>query len=110
MILQDKVVVLAGLGPGLGAALARRAVDEGAKLVLAARTEEKLAAAATELGGDVLTVRTDVNDESAVRNLLEKTVEKLTTEAPIASPAARPRAVARAQAARSRRSARMAQA
>ena len=76
MILQDKVVVLAGLGPGLGAALARRAVDEGAKLVLAARTEEKLAAAAAELGDNVLTVRTDVNDESAVRNLLEQTLER----------------------------------
>jgi len=76
MILQDKVVVLAGLGPGLGASLARRASAEGAKLVLAARTEEKLVAAAEELGGDVLTVVTDVNDEDAVRNLLAKTLEK----------------------------------
>ena len=75
-LLKDKVVVIAGLGPGLGASLARRAADEGAKLVLAARTEDKLAKAAEELGGDVLTVRTDVNNEDDVRNLLAETLER----------------------------------
>jgi len=71
-LLQDKVVVLAGLGPGLGAAMASRAAAEGARLVLAARTAEKLTAAAEELGGDILTVPTDVNDEDACRNLLDQ--------------------------------------
>jgi NAD(P)-dependent dehydrogenase (short-subunit alcohol dehydrogenase family) len=75
MILNDKVVVIAGLGPGLGAALARGAAAEGAKLVLAARTEDKLTAAAEELGGDVLTVATDVNSEEAVRRLRDQTLE-----------------------------------
>lgn len=75
MILKDKVVVIAGLGPGLGAALAKGAAAEGAKLVLAARTEEKLAAAAEELGGDVLTVATDVNSEEAVQQLRDQTLE-----------------------------------
>lgn len=76
MILQDKVVVVAGFGPGLGASLARRALAEGAKLVVAARTADKLAAAAAELNGDVLAVPTDINDEDAVRNLLAKTLER----------------------------------
>ena len=76
MILQDKVVVVAGFGPGLGASLARRALAEGAKLVVAARTADKLAAAAAELDGDVLAVPTDVNDEDAVRNLLAQTLER----------------------------------
>jgi len=71
-LLKDKVVVLAGLGPGLGAALAERAAAEGAQLVLAARTPEKLTAAAAELGA--LAVPTDVNDEEACRNLLEQTL------------------------------------
>lgn len=75
MILKDKVVVIAGLGPGLGAALAKGAAAEGARLVLAARTEDKLAAAAEELGGDVLTVATDVNDEEAVRRLRDQALE-----------------------------------
>ena len=51
-MLQDKVVVIAGFGPGLGASLARRARDEGASLVVAARSEDKLVAAAAELGDD----------------------------------------------------------
>ena len=76
MILQDKVVVVAGFGPGLGASLARRALAEGAKLVVAARTADKLEAAAAELDGDVLAVPTDVNDEDAVRNLLAQTLER----------------------------------
>lgn len=76
MILQDKVVVIAGLGPGVGLSVARRASEEGAKLVLAARTEEKLTAAAESLGGDVLTVRTDVNDDAAVANLLASSLDR----------------------------------
>jgi NAD(P)-dependent dehydrogenase (short-subunit alcohol dehydrogenase family) len=72
-LLHDKVVVIAGYGPGLGHSLAVRAIDEGARLVLASRTPEKLDAAREELG-DVLTVPTDVNDEDAVRNLLEQTL------------------------------------
>jgi NAD(P)-dependent dehydrogenase (short-subunit alcohol dehydrogenase family) len=76
MILKDKVVIVAGFGPGLGASLARRALAEGAKLVVAARTADKLEAAAAELEGDVLAVPTDVNDEDAVRNLLDKTLER----------------------------------
>lgn len=76
MILQDKVVVIAGLGPGLGAALARGAAAEGAKLVLAARTEEKLSAAAEELGGDVLTVPTDVNRVEDVQRLRDRALER----------------------------------
>ena len=75
-LLQDKVVVIAGMGPGLGASLARRASAEGAKLVLASRTEEKLLKAAAELGGDVLAVGTDVNDEEAVANLRDKALER----------------------------------
>ncbi len=73
MNLQDKVVVLAGYGPGLGHSVATRAIAEGARLVLASRTPEKLDAAKAELG-DILTVPTDVNDEEAVRNLLAQTL------------------------------------
>jgi NAD(P)-dependent dehydrogenase (short-subunit alcohol dehydrogenase family) len=71
MILKDKVLVVAGYGPGLGHSLAVRAIDQGARLVLASRTPEKLDAAKAELG-DVLTVPTDVNDEEQCRNLVEQ--------------------------------------
>jgi NAD(P)-dependent dehydrogenase (short-subunit alcohol dehydrogenase family) len=73
-LLQDKVVVLAGYGPGMGAALASRAVEEGARLVIASRSEEKIAAVAAELGA--LAVATDVNDEEARGRLLSATLEE----------------------------------
>ena len=38
MILSDEVVIITGVGAGLGAQLARRAVAEGAKVVMAARS------------------------------------------------------------------------
>ena len=52
-LLQDKVVVLSGVGPGLGRALGEVCARHGADLVLAARTErrlEKAVAAVEELG------------------------------------------------------------
>lgn len=79
-LFTDKVVVLAGYGPGLGAALAARFVAEGARLVLASRTPEKLEAAAEKLraeGGEVLTVATDVDDPAACQSLRDRTVEAM---------------------------------
>jgi NAD(P)-dependent dehydrogenase (short-subunit alcohol dehydrogenase family) len=76
-LLNDKVVVLAGLGPGLGQALADGAAEMGAHLVLAARTESKLTAAAealAERGTKVITVATDVNDRAACERLREATL------------------------------------
>ena len=77
-LLDGLVVVLAGYGPGLGAALATRATEEGARLVLASRTAEKLEAAAKDLrekGADVLVVPTDVDDPDACQALLDRTLE-----------------------------------
>ena len=78
-LLQGRVVVLAGYGPGLGAALAKRSVEEGAKLVIASRTAEKLETAAEELraagAADVLPVPTDIDDPDACQALVERTLE-----------------------------------
>ena len=41
-MLDGKVVVISGVGPGLGTTLAHRCAREGADLVLAARTPERL--------------------------------------------------------------------
>ena len=41
-LLEDKVVVISGVGPALGTTLARRCAEAGADLVLAARTVERL--------------------------------------------------------------------
>jgi NAD(P)-dependent dehydrogenase (short-subunit alcohol dehydrogenase family) len=78
-LLQDKVVVLCGVGPGLGRSLGETCAAQGADLVLASRTEsrlEKAAAVVRELGRRAVAVPTDISDEAARRNLVERTLEE----------------------------------
>ncbi|MEV6138465.1 SDR family oxidoreductase [Nocardia sp. NPDC051990] len=74
MLLQDKVVVVSGVGPGLGRAIAVQSARAGADVVLASRTESRLTEVAKEitgLGRRAVVVPTDINDEAAVTNLVE---------------------------------------
>lgn len=74
-MLEDKVVVISGVGPALGTTLARRCAEAGADLVLAARTAERLdevAAVVTGLGRRALGVTTDITDDAQVDNLVEQ--------------------------------------
>lgn len=74
MLLQDKVVVVSGVGPGLGRAIAVRSAKAGADVVLASRTESRLTEVAkeiAELGRRAVVVPTDINDEDAVAHLVE---------------------------------------
>jgi len=49
VILEDKVVVVSGVGPGLGREIAAAALRDGARVVIGARSAEKLERAAAEL-------------------------------------------------------------
>jgi NADP-dependent 3-hydroxy acid dehydrogenase YdfG len=51
-VADERVLVITGASTGIGAATARRAVETGYQVVLGARSEEKLAELAEELGGD----------------------------------------------------------
>ncbi|MCV7418977.1 SDR family oxidoreductase [Mycobacterium yunnanensis] len=76
-LLEDKVVVISGVGPALGTTLARRCAEQGADLVLAARTVERLddvAKQVTDLGRRALSVGTDITDEAQVGNLVEQSL------------------------------------
>jgi NAD(P)-dependent dehydrogenase (short-subunit alcohol dehydrogenase family) len=76
-LLQDKVVVVAGHGSGLGASLARRSAAHGARLVLARRNARRLEQAAAELradGAEVLTHPIDLEDHDAHAGLVEATL------------------------------------
>jgi NADP-dependent 3-hydroxy acid dehydrogenase YdfG len=61
---DEPVLVITGASTGIGAATARRAAEFGYRVVLAARTENKLEQLAGELGGEnnALPVRCDVTD------------------------------------------------
>src|SRR6201997_812476 len=76
-MLKKKVVVISGVGPGLGTTLAHRCARDGADLVLAARTIERLDAVAKEIndtGHTALAVRTDITDDDEVAYLVESTM------------------------------------
>ena len=74
MLLQDKVVVVSGVGPGLGRSIALQSARAGADIVLAARTASRLdevAKEVTALGRRGLAVPTDVTDGQAAERLAE---------------------------------------
>lgn len=74
---KDKVMIITGASSGIGLASVRLFASYGAKLVMAARSIDKLEAIAKELGNDpehVICVKTDVSVEEDCRNLIEKAV------------------------------------
>jgi NAD(P)-dependent dehydrogenase (short-subunit alcohol dehydrogenase family) len=73
MEIQDKVVVITGGGSGIGAAMARRFIQERAATVVVADIDGDAArAVASEIGGESITL--DVTDEAATEDLV-RTVE-----------------------------------
>jgi len=79
MLLDEKVVLVSGVGPGLGQAIALRCAMAGADVVLAARTGSRL----TEVAGKVaatgrraLVVPTDITDDAAAEALVRTAVDE----------------------------------
>jgi NAD(P)-dependent dehydrogenase (short-subunit alcohol dehydrogenase family) len=73
-LLDGKVVVISGVGPALGSTLARRCARDGADLVLAARTAERLddvAKQITDAGHRAVAVPTDITVDEQVKNLVD---------------------------------------
>lgn len=77
-LLQGKVVVISGVGPGLGRTLAVRCAQQGASVVLAARTASRLddvAKEITDVGGQALAVATDITDDASAKALVAASLE-----------------------------------
>jgi meso-butanediol dehydrogenase/(S,S)-butanediol dehydrogenase/diacetyl reductase len=74
----NKVVIVTGAGSGIGAATARRFAKEGAAVVLAGRTRDKLDEVARTIGKDdkVMVRPTDVADLSDVEGLVRDAVAR----------------------------------
>lgn len=78
-LLRDKVVVVtAAVGTGIGSATAKRALEEGAKVVVSDWHERRLGEKAAELAdlGDVHAIPCDVTNEEQVQALIDGSVER----------------------------------
>lgn len=77
---KDKVIIVTGASSGIGLASVTRFASLGAKVVLAARSLDKLEKIAEQLSNsqqstaNVLCVKTDVTKEEDCKNLIEQTV------------------------------------
>lgn len=72
--LDDAVVIVTGASRGLGEAITRALVSEGARVVAAARSVDALEALAGEHPGRVLPVPCDMRDRAAVAALVPTTM------------------------------------
>jgi NAD(P)-dependent dehydrogenase (short-subunit alcohol dehydrogenase family) len=78
MLLEGKVAIVSGVGPGLGQANARALAREGATVVLAARNAEYLAEVQAGIesdGGRALAIPTNLVEAQQVEALVARTVD-----------------------------------
>jgi NAD(P)-dependent dehydrogenase (short-subunit alcohol dehydrogenase family) len=78
MLLEGKVAIVSGVGPGLGQANARALAREGATVVLAARNADYLARVKDDIeahGGRALAVPTNLVEPEQVEALVARTIE-----------------------------------
>ncbi len=76
MILNDEVIVITGVGAGLGAKLAQRAVAEGARVVMAARSGGVTEQIEKETDGKAIAVACDVRKEEDCQRVIDTAIER----------------------------------
>lgn len=72
MTLQGKRIVLIGGGSGIGLAVARKTVAEGADVVIGSRDEARLAAAVAQLDGRATAHSVDTGDKASIRGFFDE--------------------------------------
>ena len=70
--LKEQIVVVIGGSSGMGLAVAQRAAQAEARVVIASRSQNKLKAAAEKIGGEVHWQVVDTTDEASVADLFER--------------------------------------
>lgn len=74
--LENKVAIITGGAASIGQAITRELHAQGASVVIAARTAEKGAKLAEELGDRALYVQTDITEDVQLENLVKLAVER----------------------------------
>jgi NAD(P)-dependent dehydrogenase (short-subunit alcohol dehydrogenase family) len=77
--LRDQVMVITGASSGIGLTTARKAAEKGARLVLAARSDDALGQLVNEIrsrGGFAVHVPADVGTEADVRRIAEAAIRE----------------------------------
>ena len=77
--LKGRVAIVTGGNGGIGFGMAKGLAKAGARVVVAARNEEKSSAAVRELkalGSDAFALAVDVTDEAAVQAMVDETVRR----------------------------------
>ena len=67
---EGRVALVTAASRGIGRAIAGMLAAEGARVAICARTEDRLAEAASAIGGDVLAVTADITDPADVQRLI----------------------------------------
>jgi short-subunit dehydrogenase len=78
MDVQNKIVIITGASEGIGLATARLFAQQGAKVVLAARSIDALNTTVNELNEqhyEAIAVPTDMRDRKAIESLVERVVQ-----------------------------------
>lgn len=73
---ENKVIIITGASSGIGAETARRLAENGAKVVLSARREDRLKELAGEIGENAAWVRSDVTSLEDMKELVSAAKEK----------------------------------
>ncbi|MEM9868457.1 MAG: SDR family oxidoreductase [Bacteroidota bacterium] len=72
--LENKVAIVTGATSGMGLQTAKQYLEEGAKVVLTGRSQEKLDTLDSELTGDYLLVKAEASSVADSKDLISKTV------------------------------------
>ena len=75
--LSGMTALVTGASGGIGSAIARALVAQGARVALSGTREDALKAVAAEIGGDTVIVPCDLGDPQAVDGLVPRAVEAL---------------------------------
>lgn len=75
-VFKDKVYIVTGGGSGLGAAIAKRLIDDGAIVIITGRNLEKLKKEAEKLGKNADYIACDVCEVEKLKKLIDDVSEK----------------------------------